>query len=152
MLQDFLSDDVAVRAQGVVVNGRVMTLKYCTTCNIYRPPRCSHCKICDNCVDRFDHHCPWVGNCIGRRNYRCIYLFALCIRALYLAGLEAAPYDVVSAFITGASSNPSTVSIAIVCVLSLFFTGALSAFHIYLLSANITTNEHVAPSLLLLPY
>uniref|UniRef100_A0A7S0ET38 Palmitoyltransferase n=1 Tax=Hanusia phi TaxID=3032 RepID=A0A7S0ET38_9CRYP len=142
-------------AQGVVVNGRVMTLKYCTTCNIYRPPRCSHCKICDNCVDRFDHHCPWVGNCIGRRNYRwfllftfdsaiyAIYVFFLCIRALYLAGLEAAPYDVIAAFITGAKTNPSTVSIAIVCILSLFFTGALSTFHIYLLSANITTNEHM---------
>ncbi|KAK9861674.1 hypothetical protein WJX84_011405 [Apatococcus fuscideae] len=44
--------------------------RYCSTCNIWRPPRASHCSECGYCMERFDHHCGIVSNCIGRRNHR----------------------------------------------------------------------------------
>lgn len=52
---------------------------YCHTCQIYRPPRASHCGDCGCCVEILDHHCIFVGNCVGRRNYQWFIMYLIFV-------------------------------------------------------------------------
>jgi len=51
----------------------------CPDCEVIRLPRCRHCSLCNQCVDRFDHHCPWIYNCVGGGNHLWFYLHVLTI-------------------------------------------------------------------------
>ena len=52
-------------------------MKFCESCNIFRPLRTSHCHDCNNCVMGFDHHCVWLGTCVGKLNYTYFYHFVM---------------------------------------------------------------------------
>lgn len=133
----------------VTVRGMVVKVKYCQTCMLYRPPRCSHCSICNNCVERFDHHCPWVGQCIGKRNYRfffmfissttllCLYVFAFCWVNISKT-MDEYQCDLWRAL----AKSPMSGILIVYTFIAAWFVGGLTGFHLYLIITNQTTYEN----------
>ncbi|OWR53424.1 hypothetical protein KGM_206512 [Danaus plexippus plexippus] len=139
------------RAREVLVRGRPVKLKYCFTCKMFRPPRASHCSLCDNCVDRFDHHCPWVGNCVGKRNYRYFYLFVVSLSFLAVWVFACAVTHLAllargAGLAAALRATPASAVAAAVCFLSVWSVLGLAGFHTYLASTDQTTNEDIKGS------
>uniref|UniRef100_A0A7S4W2V5 Palmitoyltransferase n=1 Tax=Alexandrium monilatum TaxID=311494 RepID=A0A7S4W2V5_9DINO len=143
----------------VLVRGHPFKLKYCTTCNIYRPPRCVHCSVCENCIERFDHHCPWIGNCIGKRNYWLFYSFVSFTGAVNAAVLatSAAQLGLLTreimnsdseigggdALVKALGQEPLSATVVVYCTAIVWFTVGLCLYHNYLVCTNQTTYEQI---------
>lgn len=117
-------------------------IKFCSSCNDWRPPRSFHCSICNNCILIHDHHCKWLGNCIGFRNYKYFFNFLLfgSISCIYLSVMSY--YKV---FKNG-FNYPVSLFIAILSNLIMLYPLLLLLFHIYLLFTQQTTREFLRDS------
>lgn len=171
--QDEVHDPFAAPLRTLRVGNTLVEVKYCITCRFYRPPRSSHCSICDNCIDRFDHHCPWLSNCVGRRNYGIFfyyllvttvysgYLLAFCILQ-WKAYSDAHQIPFQSAILQRPITYPFvqtslsslqfmaifltlhfTIVVAIIALIGFLLVLTLLLFHVYLGIASYTTNERV---------
>ncbi|PVU99280.1 hypothetical protein BB559_000319 [Furculomyces boomerangus] len=127
-------------------------LKYCTSCEHYKPPRTHHCKECRRCVLKMDHHCPWTNNCVGHYNHghflRFLFLVDICcVIAMSLHSLRFyqiafnSYYDVYKYRLTDLQELFFLVSNVILLFFVMFFVGLLTIQQVYQVSGNMTTIE-----------
>ena len=134
-----------------VINGNILNLNYCYTCSIYRPPRTSHCAICDNCIERFDHHCIWLGTCVGKRNYKFFYLLIMSLNFTALFQISYCIYLIVYQCKNSKKKDKYDklviISMSFVLIFDTlfvtFFIGKLFILHTYLIFKNLTFYEDI---------
>ncbi|KAJ5555561.1 Zinc finger DHHC-type palmitoyltransferase [Penicillium sp. DV-2018c] len=144
------NDWVMVKLATSDVAAMDVPVKYCKTCNIWRPPRCYHCRVCNNCVETLDHHCVWLNNCVGRRNYRYFFTFvsSCTLLSLFLIGASLAHILVYMSrqdISFGAAISKWRVPFAMVIygVLAVPYPTSLWAYHIFLTGRGETTREYL---------
>lgn len=125
---------------------QLFKFKYCEVCRIFRPPRTSHCHVCNNCVLKYDHHCMWLGTCIGKKNYHYFFAFVsllwieiilsliLCFENLYL-------HQSLYPDINSLKQYPYTCILIIYGLIFSIFVTVLLFFHINLISDFKSTQE-----------
>lgn len=157
------SDPLAVPLPRIVRvrNGTDLQVKWCDTCGTYRPPRCSHCRVCDNCVENIDHHCTFLNTCIGRRNYFTFFAFLIasilcacisivfCVLHIYYltrspqTPLPAGGFGEGKSFQQALKATPLSAVVFFLSIAVLIPITTLFCYHIRLICLNRTTVEQI---------
>ncbi|KAF9061450.1 DHHC palmitoyltransferase-domain-containing protein [Rhodocollybia butyracea] len=128
--------------------------KWCRSCWAPKPDRTHHCSFCGRCVLKMDHHCPWLGNrCVGHRTYPAFIHFLFCITLLSIYTAVLCAHALYYAFNNPYSIDESTpiheILLTFAGVTFALVIGSFFIYHVYLVSTNQTTLEHITPFLLL---
>lgn len=147
--------DSLYKATAMPLNGS-FNMKWCNSCQFHRPPRATHCRQIDCCVEEFDHHCPWISNTVGRRNYRHFLVFLTTMSVHLIMGFGVSVAVVVMVYRNCNESEAqcsftddehivvfvSSIVAAVLSAMWSLFVLTLWGFHFVLIVQMSTTNEY----------
>ncbi|XP_037425886.1 probable protein S-acyltransferase 22 [Triticum dicoccoides] len=133
---------------------------FCSLCEAEVLKNSKHCRVCDKCVDGFDHHCRWLNNCVGKRNYKGFFILmtsaVLLLVVQWLSGTLVIILCIVKRgefsrqIDSKLGSSFSTVAFVIVVatctILAMIATVPLAqllCFHILLIKKGISTYDYI---------
>ncbi|KAL7541955.1 hypothetical protein ACHAXR_011383 [Thalassiosira sp. AJA248-18] len=144
------------------------TDKLCPTLNLRKIARSKYDRFSKRHVPRFDHYCGWLNQAVGERNYRWFLLFL--VTQVFMCGYgtwamwkviygEILDKDLLNAkffnAVTGAEVEADYIIVfhyvfarhfqicGVILLMSVMsvMLGIFLAFHLYITSCNMTTNE-----------
>jgi len=122
--------------------------RYCKDDKLYKPDRCHHCSVCQECVLRMDHHCPWISNCVGFGNYK-FFMLVLFYGVLCTAFLLGAMLPRLINVFDPITSNKNFVQYDLpigiaytACAITFVALCVFFCFHLWLTLNAMTTIEY----------
>ncbi|KAJ6625954.1 DHHC palmitoyltransferase-domain-containing protein [Mycena sp. CBHHK59/15] len=117
--------------------------RWCTKCEILKPYRAHHCRVCGTCVLKFDHHCPWIGQCVGAQNHKFFFNFSVATAFFTLF-----TFATLLAYNINNDRNIDPQEVVIIALAALFalFTLSLATAHTRLILLSQTTVESLSVS------
>lgn len=146
-------EEIGVREALMPSDDFSMPGRWCRKCWAPKPERAHHCSTCGRCVLKMDHHCPWLGSCIGHRTYPAFlhFLCSVTLLAIYIGviSVDALWYAFSNPFLIDPTTPVHELVLAFTGMIFTLVIGSFLVYHLYLVSTNQTTLEHISPFLLL---
>lgn len=123
--------------------------KVCVTCKCVVPLRSKHCKEFDRCVDRYDHYCPFIDTAVGHGNRTSFIFFLIWWLIVFSWYADLSYYLWYELLEDWGTLDRHPVELAISaaagvgCLFLVIFCLSLLFTHLYLVGANLTTNEWI---------
>ncbi|CAC5366733.1 ZDHHC13_17 [Mytilus coruscus] len=66
---------------------------YCTFCEIVKPVRTKHCRLCEQCFEEMDHHCLFLLKCVAKNNHVLfIWFLIVCVLSMIIYEIHITIY------------------------------------------------------------